>query len=78
MRRFIPPIFTASSIHPVPDGSQREKPPALADVLRARGQRPKLGQIFLSQISPPKAWRESSCANLNQRSPDSQFHFDFS
>jgi len=37
-------------VHAVPDRSQRQKPPALVDVLRPPGQRPKLrSRIILSQ-----------------------------
>jgi hypothetical protein len=37
-------------IHSIPDRSQRQKPPALVDVLRSPGRRPKLfGRIVLSQ-----------------------------
>src|SRR5271154_4144450 len=37
-------------VHAVPDRSQRQKPPALVDVLRPPGQRPKLrSRIVLSQ-----------------------------
>ena len=39
-----------SAIHPVPDSGQRQKPPALIEVLRPAGQGPKpLGRIVLSQ-----------------------------
>ena len=38
--RSMPPIFAAgTSVHSVPDRSQRQKPPALVDVLRPPGQR---------------------------------------
>ena len=37
-------------VHPVPDRSQRQKPPALVGVLRPAGERPKrLRRIVLSQ-----------------------------
>jgi hypothetical protein len=37
-------------IHSIPDRSQRQKPPALVDILRPPGRRPKLlGRIVLSQ-----------------------------
>ena len=37
-------------VHAVPDRSQRQKPPALVDVLRPPGERPKrLSRIVLSQ-----------------------------
>src|SRR6202050_3791914 len=37
-------------VHAIPDRSQRQKPPALVDVLRPPGQRPKLrSRIILSQ-----------------------------
>ena len=40
-----------SPIHPVPHRSQRQKPSALIDVLRAPGQRPQLlSRIVLSQF----------------------------
>src|SRR5271163_5217121 len=39
-----------ASVHPVPDRRQRQKPPALVDVLRTTGKPPKLlGRIVLSQ-----------------------------
>jgi hypothetical protein len=40
----------SSSVHPVPDRRQRQKPPALVDVLRPARKRPKLlSRIILSQ-----------------------------
>ena len=42
-------IFAAAPLS-IPDRSQRQKPPALVDVLRPPGRRPKLfGRIVLSQ-----------------------------
>src|ERR1700679_618375 len=39
-----------AAIHSVPDRGQRQKPPALADILRSPGKRPKLlARIVLSQ-----------------------------
>src|SRR5580693_2058844 len=43
-------LSCSSSVHPVPHRRQRQKAPALVDVLRPPGQRPKLlSRIFLSQ-----------------------------
>src|ERR1700733_3108282 len=44
-----PDLRGAAAIHSIPHRSQRQKPPALVDILRPPGQRPKLlGRIVLS------------------------------
>ena len=67
--RSMPPILAAAAVHPVPHRSQRQKPPALVDVLRPPGQRPKLlGRIVLSQSSPLTAWPNPPCHLESSRS----------
>ena len=44
-----PELRGPAAIHSIPHHSQRQKPPALVDVLRPPGQRPKLlGRLVLS------------------------------